>query len=137
MRTGQQRSKEALNAYLDNIIETSSEPEILREELYEARQILDSNYKKADLDEVVKNIPHLTAEQKNQVSSMLYKHESLFEGKLGLWDTPPITLELEEGAKPFHARAFPIPHIHEATVRKEVERLLCREGVLEKDSDTE
>jgi hypothetical protein len=33
MRTGQQRSKEAINAYLDNIIETSSEPEILREEL--------------------------------------------------------------------------------------------------------
>ena len=136
MRTGQQRSKEALNAYLDNVIETSSEPEILREELYEARKILDSNYKKADLEEVVRNIPHLTAEQKNQVSSMLYQYESLFEGRLGLWDTPPITLELEEGAKPFHARAFPIPHIHEATVRKEVERL-CKEGVLEKDSDTE
>jgi len=136
MRTGQQRSKEALNAYLDTVIETSSEPEILREELYEATKILDSNYKKADLDEVVRNIPHLTEDQKNQVRSMLYRYESLFEGKLGLWDTPPITLELEKGAVPFHARAYPIPHIHEATVRKEVERL-CKEGVLEKDSNTE
>ena len=92
--------------------------------------------KKADLDEVVRNIPHLTMEQKGQVLTMLYRFESLFEGKLGLWDTPPVTLELEEGAKPFHACAFPIPHIHEATIRKEVERL-CKEDVLAKDSDSE
>ena len=136
MRTGQQRSKEALNAYLDSVIETSSEPEILREELYEAKKILDSDYKKADLDEVVRNIPHLTEEQKIQVRTTLYQYESLFEGRLGLWDTPPISLELEEGSKPYHARAYPIPQIHEATVRKEVERL-CKEGVLEKDSNSE
>ena len=136
MRTGQQRNKEALNAYLDSIIEKSSEPEILREELYEAKKILDSDYKKADLGAFVRNIPHLTEEQKTQVRKILYQYESLFEGRLGLWDTPPITLELEEGAKPYHARAFPIPQIHEATVRKEVERL-CKEGVLEKDSNSQ
>ena len=135
MRTGQQRSKEALSAYLDQIIETSTEPDIIREELYEATKILDSNYKKADLEEVVKNIPHLTDEQKSQVT-ILYQFEPLFEGRLGLWDTPPISLELEEGSKPFHARAYPIPQIHEATVRKECDRL-CKEGVLEKDSDSE
>ena len=136
MRSVQQNSKEALNAYLDHIIEISSEPEILREELYEATKILDANYKKADLDEVVRNIPHLTEEQKSQVLSLLYKHQSLFEGKLGLWNTPPVSLELEENAKPFHARAFPIPQIHEATIRKECERL-CKEGVLEKDSNSQ
>ena len=136
MRSVQQNSKEALNAYLDHMIEISSEPEILREELYEATKILDANYKKADLDEVVRNIPHLTEEQKSQVLSLLYKHQSLFEGKLGLWNTPPVSLELEENAKPFHARAFPIPQIHEATIRKECERL-CKEGVLEKDSNSQ
>ena len=136
MRTGQQMSKEALNAYLDEIIETSTEPELIREELYAATKILDSDYKKADLDDVVRNIPHLTEEQKSQVRTVLYRYESLFEGRLGLWDTPPISLELEKDAKPFHARAFPIPQIHEATVRKECDRL-CKEGVLEKDSDSE
>jgi hypothetical protein len=135
MRTGQQKSKEELEAFLDHVIEVSSEPEIIREELYEAKRILDSDYKKADIDEVVRNIPHLNEFEKNQVRTVLYRFESLFEGKLGLWDTPPISLELEEGAKPFHARAYPIPHVHEATTRKEVERL-CREGVLEKDSDS-
>jgi hypothetical protein len=79
-------------------------------------KILDASYKKADLEEFVKNIPHLTDNQKNQVCTLLYQYEPLFQGKLGLWDTPPVSLELEEGAKPFHARAFPIPHIHEEIV---------------------
>jgi hypothetical protein len=83
----------------------------------------------------VKNIPHLTDDQKSQVCTLLYQYEPLFQGKLGLWDTPPVSLELEEGAKPFHARAYPIPHIHKETVRREVERL-CREGVLAKDSNS-
>ena len=136
MRTGQQESKETLDAYLDHIIETSSEPELLREELYEAVRIKDSDYKKADLNEIVRNIPHLTEEQKSQVYNMLYRFEPLFQGKLGLWDTPPVHLEIARDVKPFHARAYPIPHIHEATIRKECERL-CKEGVLAKDSESE
>ena len=42
MRTGQQRTKEELNAYLDHVIETSSEPDMIREQLYEATKILDA-----------------------------------------------------------------------------------------------
>ena len=136
MRIGQQRNMAALTAYLDSVIETSSEPDLIRAEVYEATKILDANYKKADLEEIVKNIPHLSEEQKGRVRKLLQQNESLFEGKLGLWKTPPISLELEENAKPFHARAYPIPQVHEATVRKEIERL-CREGVLEKDSESQ
>jgi hypothetical protein len=84
----------------------------MREELHEATKILDANYKKADLEEFVKSIPDLTNDQKSQVCTLLSNHELLFQGKLGLWDTPPVSLELEEGAKSYHARAYPIPHIH-------------------------
>ena len=136
MRTGQQKSQEELDVFLDHMVEIASEPDLIKEELYEAVKIRDAEYKKADLDEVLHNIPHLTEAQRTQLREVLFKHESLFEGKLGLWDTPPVHLELEANAKPFHARAFPIPHIHEATIRKEVERL-CKEGVLEKDSDSQ
>ena len=45
-------------------------------------------------------------------------------------------MELEQIATPFHARAYPIPHIHKATVRKECERL-WKDGVLAKDSDSQ
>ena len=48
----------------------------------------------------------------------------------------PINLELKPNAKAFHAREFPVPQIHEATLRKEVE-CLCLIGVLEKCADSE
>jgi hypothetical protein len=67
MRTGQQREKKHLNEYLDQVIEDLSLPELIREEHHEATKILDANYKKADLEEFVKNIPHLTNNQKGQV----------------------------------------------------------------------
>jgi hypothetical protein len=112
MRTGQQREKKHLDEYLDQVIEDVGLPELIREELHKATKILDTNYKKADLEEFVKNILHLTNDQKSQVCTLLSNHESLFQGKLGLWNTPPVSLELEEGAKPDHARAYSIPHIH-------------------------
>jgi hypothetical protein len=123
MRTGQQREKEHLNEYLDQVIEDLSLPELIREELHEETKILDANYKTADLEEFVKNFLHLPNNQKSQVRTLLSNYESVFQGKLGLWDTPPVSLELEEGAKPYHARAYPIPHIHEETVQKEVDWL--------------
>jgi hypothetical protein len=137
MQTGQQREKKHLDEYLDQVIEDLSLPELIREELHEATKILDANYKKADVEEFVKNIPHLTNNQKSQICTLLSNHESLFQGKLGVWDTPPVSLELEEGAKPYHARAYPILHIHEETVQKEVDRLLCIGKELAKDSNSE
>jgi hypothetical protein len=118
MSTGQQREQKHLNKYLDQVIEDLSLPKIIREELHEATKILDANYKKGDLEEFEKNIPHLTGNQKSQVSTLLCNYESLFQGKLGLWNTPPGSLELEEGGKPFHARAYPTLHTHKETVRK-------------------
>jgi len=136
MQTGQQKSREELDVFLDHMVEIASEPELIREELYDAVRIRDAEYKKANLDEVLRDIPNLTELQKSQLRTILYKHKCLFEGKLGLWDTPPVHLELEENAKPFHAKAFPIPQVHEATIRREVERL-CKEEVIEKDSDSQ
>jgi hypothetical protein len=136
MRTGQHREKKHLNEYLDQVIEDLSLPELIREELHKATKILNANYKNADSEEFVTNIPHLTNDQKSQICTLLSNHESLFQGKLGLWNTPPVSLELEGGAKPYQARAYPISHIHEETIQKEAESL-CREGVLAKDSDSE
>ena len=133
MRAGQQKTE---NLFLEEILTSVSEPDILQEALYEATRILDSDYKKANLNEVAENIPHLSEADKSKIKAVLYRHESLFEGKLGLWDTAPITLELEPDVKPFHARAFPVPQIHESTLRKEVDRL-CLIDVLEKCADSE
>jgi hypothetical protein len=71
MRTGQQREQTHLYEYLDQVFEDLSLPELIREELHEATKVLDANYKKADLEETVKNIPHLTDNQKSQVCTLL------------------------------------------------------------------
>jgi hypothetical protein len=61
--------------------------------------------------------------------SLLPKYESLFNGTLGDWNLPPVSFELKEGMKPYHGKAYPIPHVHKATLMKEIERL-CDIGVL-------
>ena len=48
---------------------------------------------------------------------------------LGFWNHEEYDIELQPGVKPYHARAHPIPKIHEQALRTEVERL-CSIGVL-------
>jgi hypothetical protein len=62
--------------------------------------------------------------------SLLLRYESLFDGTLGDWNLPPVSFELkDEGMKPYLGKAYPILHIHKATLMKEIERL-CDIGVL-------
>jgi len=35
-----------------------------------------------------------------------------------------VRLELKPDAVPFHGRAYPVPHIHRETFRKEIDRLV-------------
>ena len=74
---------------------------------------------------------HLTLEQQEDLNFLLKKYESLFDGSLGTWKGEDYDIELRSDAKPYHARAFPIPRIHEQTLRHEVESL-CQIGVLKK-----
>ena len=68
---------------------------------------------------------------------MLNEFPDLFDGTLGDWDTAPVSLELKEGAKPFHAkRAHSIPRAHLDVFKKEVARLV-ELGVLKRQPDSE
>ena len=76
-------------------------------------QILDANYKKADLQAVVTdNCSHLSSEDKDKSLELLKDFEPLFDGNLGAWKTTPVTFQLKEGVKPYHGRAFPIPVVY-------------------------
>jgi hypothetical protein len=57
---------------------------------------------------------------------LLLEYESLFDGTLGDWNRPPVSIELKEGATPYHGRSYPIPQIHKATLMKEINRLVDR-----------
>jgi hypothetical protein len=87
-------------------------------------KILDANYEKADLPELVKsNCTNLSPLEQAKLLEVLEEFEDLFNGTLGDWDTEPVSFELKEGAKPYHGRAFPIPKVHKETIMTEIKRL--------------
>jgi hypothetical protein len=88
-------------------------------------EILDAKYGKANLPAIVKdNCHHLTPLQREKLLLLLLEYESLFDGTLGDWNRPPISIELKEGATPYHGRPYPIPQVHKATLMKEINRLV-------------
>jgi hypothetical protein len=98
--------------------------------------ILDAKYAKADLQSIVKNCKHLSADHQKKLLQRLVKFESLFDGTLGDWKTKPVSFQLKELASPYHGRVFPVPKIHKNVLIKEVERL-CKLGVLEQQHYSE
>ena len=99
-------------------------------------RILDAHYEKADMHKVAADQTHLTKDQQAELIVLLLKYEHLFDGTLGDWKGSGVSFELKADAKPYHGRAYPIPHIHEQPTRNEVARL-CKLGVLERCSDSE
>ena len=55
---------------------------------------------------------------------MLKRFESLFDGKVGTWKTPPVNLDLKYDMTPLCLRPYPVPRVYEAMFRKEFERLV-------------
>ena len=110
--------------------------ELLNSETDRIKQILDAKYEAADLAEVTESATHLSQEERQQLYKLLMKYESLFDGTLGIWKGETLSLTLKPDAKPYHARAFPIPKCYELTLRQEVDRLV-KIGVLKKVNRSE
>jgi hypothetical protein len=54
-------------------------------------------------------------DEKQTLGKTLQKFVILFGGGLGMLNIKPVRLELIDGAKPYHARSFPVPQSLEAT----------------------
>ncbi len=71
---------------------------------------MDAKYDKADLPSFVKNnCTHLSVPHQSLLLALLLKYEELFDDTLGDWKLPPVSIEVKEGAKPYHGRQYPIP----------------------------
>jgi len=70
--------------------------------------------------------------------SLLLDYESFFDGTLGDWNRPPVSIKLKDGAKSYHGSPYPIPqiHKHKATLMKEINRLMGK-GVLKRQSSSQ
>ena len=78
----------------------------------------------------------LNNEQQQKMLQVLKKHDRAFKGGLGTLKIKPVELELKPGAKPYHAKPFPIPKAYEPLTRKECNRFE-RIGIWERNADTE
>ena len=103
--------------------------EALQEASAHLQKILDAKYAPVDLDALVQACRLLTEDKKCQLHALLCKYKHLFDGTLGTWNNEPYNIELMEGAKPYYSRPFPIPKIHECTLKVELDRLI-KLGVL-------
>ena len=117
---------------------TSKEPQSMLEATKRLIEILDAKYEKANLRAITKEdcLNHLSATEKDKLLKLLQEFEELFDGTLGDWDCNPVSLQLKEGAQPYHGRPFPIPKKHVETLEKEIQRL-CDLGVLKWQADSE
>ncbi len=74
------------------------EPESTRNATKHMVEILDAKYVKADLPSIVKNnYVYLSMPHWNSLLALLLKYEELFDGTLGDWKLPPVSIELKEG----------------------------------------
>ncbi len=55
------------------------------------------------------NCSHLEPSQQEKLLSLLLDYVLLFDGTLGDWNWPPVSVKMKEGAKPYHGRPYPIP----------------------------
>ena len=120
-----QSAAEIRKAWAVNNSALRNEPKSTAELTERAIKILDANYEKADLPQVVKdNCAHLSKDHQSQLLDLLTDFEDLFDGTLGTWNTEPVTFQLKEGAKPYHGKPYPVPKAQKAVLLKELDRLM-------------
>jgi hypothetical protein len=109
--------KKSITRALKSNSNHAQEPVSTRSATKRVVEILDAKYAKADIPAIIRETcSHLSATEQEKLLSMLLKHESLFNGTLSDWNLPPVSFEVKEGMKPYHGQAYPIPHIHKATL---------------------
>ena len=94
-------------------------------------RILEAKYERLNITGYIDSCEHLNTVEKSILKTLLEKYDILFDGTLGLWRDEEYDIELKPDAKPYHARAYPIPKSQEQTLRAEMERL-CKAGVVRK-----
>ena len=76
-----------------------AEPESCQDILDQALHILNAGREgDPNLKQVVRGYKHLDQPQQDKLLALLNAYEELFDGKLGLWKTEPVALEIKPDA---------------------------------------
>ena len=91
--------------------------------------IKEAKYERVSPIDIAKKQTHLSAGQQRDLAALLSKFDKLFSGQLGLYPHRKLHLELMDGARPVHKRAYSVARTHYSIFKKELEHL-CDLGVL-------
>ena len=97
---------------------------------------MDAKYDKLNVEEFISQQQHLTKSQKDDIKSLINKHDTLFDGKLRVYPHKDVHLKLKDRARPVHAGAHPVPQVHKPVFKKELKHLV-EEGVLSPQGSSE
>ncbi len=89
-----------------------------------ASEFIDTKYGQVSTDDVTKQLTHLTADQQNDMKVLFWDFKKLFDGTLGIYPHWKFHIDSIPGAKPRHSRPYPVPRIHLAAFKKELDRLV-------------
>jgi hypothetical protein len=89
-----------------------------------ASEILDAKYKKVLVDDVIDQLDHLNAQQKNDLQQVLNEHTKLLDGTLGTYSHRTFHIDLMPGATPKHFRPYAIQVTHLEAFKKELIHLV-------------
>jgi len=84
---------------------------------HRVKRILDAKCDKADIEKISEEQAELDKQQREQQAVILCKYKALFDGQLGRWHGQEVKLELQEGAKTYHACAYNTPQCHIQTLK--------------------
>jgi hypothetical protein len=89
-----------------------------------ASEILDAKNEKVFVDDIIDQLDHLTAQQKNDLKQVLNEHTKLFDGTLEFYPHGKFHIDLMPEEVPKHLRPCAIPVIHLEAFKKELIHLV-------------
>ena len=106
------------------VLESTRAPESTKSERSRLVNILDVDYKAANIEDIVNRVENVNKDQKFSQKILSNKYQYVFDGSLGDLNVPPIELEVKKGSEPVHSRPLPISHIHKENLYKEIQRMV-------------
>ncbi len=70
------------------------------------------------IDDIIKQLGHLTIQQKADIKRVSSKFSKPFDGTLGVYPHRKFHIDLEPNSKPTYARPYPVPVIHLEAFKK-------------------
>ena len=88
------------------------------------------------MQDVVNKLDHLQTQQKADILAVLQKHQTMFDGTLGVYPHKKFHIEIDPNAKTVYSRPYVVPHIHLNNFKKELDHLVVL-GVLKHQEESE